>query len=275
MLLAIGLSWDMAQHNPLEEGIVEQFLAQQDATSIAELNLDRPELNPDSDFLRGLFGLVADFTPGIGDAKAAFFDAPRQFEAGENVGGVVSVLSALPGVGLFGDLIRAFTKRRRVSRAVPRAEDVIESVEEAVLRRSQGRSARQAAQTAASGTARGLADEFANVVARLTKPIETGGLNRGSFDIINEAGEKLPAHVSTFLRFDDFLNISIASGGQATGRVGARVVRRIGREVIEAYEAAGFTVKGIRGTRVDMSGQGRFGNRPTAVIPRSFFFPGE
>jgi hypothetical protein len=90
----------------LTQLVVEQFLAQQDATSTENVNPDF-EAGTGADFLRSLFGTALDFTPGVGDVKAAGFDAPQQFAEGENIAGIVSLLSALPGIGILGDLIRA------------------------------------------------------------------------------------------------------------------------------------------------------------------------
>lgn len=90
--------------------VVEDFLAQQDATNVENINTGFETGTPE-DFLRQLFGVALDFTPGIGDIKAAGFDAPRQFREGQNVMGTISLLSALPFIGVLGDLIRAGTKR--------------------------------------------------------------------------------------------------------------------------------------------------------------------
>ena len=89
--------------------VVDQFLAQQDATSTENVNQDL-ETGSTADFLRSLFGVALDFTPGVGDVKAAGFDAPRQFGEGENMAGIISLLSAIPGIGILGDLIRAGSK---------------------------------------------------------------------------------------------------------------------------------------------------------------------
>lgn len=93
----------------LAQLVVDQFLAQQDATNVENVNPGF-EAGTGADFLRSLFGTALDFTPGVGDVKAAGFDAPRQFGEGENVAGIISLLSALPGIGILGDLIRAGTK---------------------------------------------------------------------------------------------------------------------------------------------------------------------
>jgi hypothetical protein len=86
--------------------IVDQFLAQQDATSTQNANPSF-EAGTGADFLRNLFGVALDFTPGVGDVKAAGFDAPEQFAEGENMAGIISLISAIPGLGVLGDLIRA------------------------------------------------------------------------------------------------------------------------------------------------------------------------
>ncbi len=93
----------------LAQLVVDQFLAQQDATNVENVN-QNPEVGSTSDFLRQLFGVALDFTPGVGDVKAAGFDAPRQFGEGENMAGIISLLSAIPGIGILGDLIRAGSK---------------------------------------------------------------------------------------------------------------------------------------------------------------------
>jgi len=93
----------------LAQLVVDQFLAQQDATNVENVNQDF-ETGSGADFLRSLFGVALDFTPGVGDVKAAGFDAPRQFGEGENMAGIISLLSAIPGIGILGDLIRAGSK---------------------------------------------------------------------------------------------------------------------------------------------------------------------
>ena len=51
--------------------------------------------------------MAADFAPGIGDVKAAFIDAPQQFKGGQNVAGIISLLSAIPGgLGAIGSLLK-------------------------------------------------------------------------------------------------------------------------------------------------------------------------
>ncbi len=95
--------------NQLANMVVDDFLAQQDATNVENVNTGFETGTPE-DFLRSLFGVAMDFTPGIGDIKAAGFDAPRQFREGQNVMGTISLLSALPFIGILGDLIRAGTK---------------------------------------------------------------------------------------------------------------------------------------------------------------------
>lgn len=96
--------------NQLANMVVDDFLAQQDATNVENINTGFETGTPE-DFLRQLFGVALDFTPGIGDIKAAGFDAPRQFREGQNIMGTISLLSALPFIGVLGDLIRAGTKR--------------------------------------------------------------------------------------------------------------------------------------------------------------------
>ncbi len=95
--------------NLLANIVVDDFLAQQDATDTEQINKDF-EAGTGADFLRSLFGVALDFTPGVGDVKAAGFDAPRQFGEGQNVAGIISLLSAIPGIGILGDIIRASTK---------------------------------------------------------------------------------------------------------------------------------------------------------------------
>jgi hypothetical protein len=54
-----------------------------------------------------------DVTPGVGDAKAVFHDAPELFDAGHPWLGSLAVASALPVVGVVPDLIRTATNTTR------------------------------------------------------------------------------------------------------------------------------------------------------------------
>jgi len=92
--------------NLLADLVIDDFLAQRDATNVERVNQNFQTGTPE-DFLRQILGLGVDFSPGVGDFKAAFIDAPQQFREGQNIMGAVSLLSALPfGLGLLGDIIR-------------------------------------------------------------------------------------------------------------------------------------------------------------------------
>lgn len=109
----------------LIEALINEILfAQQDVTR-AENRRPAPETGSMADFLRALGGLGLDFTPGVGDVKAVAFDAPRQFEEGENLAGLLSILSAIPGVGFLGDLLRG-GKRAVDVRGAQAFENLIE-----------------------------------------------------------------------------------------------------------------------------------------------------
>lgn len=90
----------------IEALINEVLFAQQDVTRV-DTRRQAPETGSIVDFLQALGELGLDFTPGVGDVKAAAFDAPRQFGEGENLAGLLSLLSAIPGIGILGDLVRA------------------------------------------------------------------------------------------------------------------------------------------------------------------------
>ena len=95
--------------DPRDE-LLESLFAQQDATDVSRRVTETQEPGSVMDFLAMLGETALDFTPGVGDVKAVAVDAPEQFASGQNLAGIISILSALPGVGIFGDLIRAGTK---------------------------------------------------------------------------------------------------------------------------------------------------------------------
>jgi hypothetical protein len=91
--------------DPREE-LLESLFAQQDATDVSNRVTGDQEEGSVRDFLAMLGETAIDFTPGIGDAKAIGLDAPEQFASGQNIAGIISILSAIPGLGFFGDLAR-------------------------------------------------------------------------------------------------------------------------------------------------------------------------
>ncbi len=95
--------------DPRDE-LLESLFAQQDATNVSNRVTETQEPGSVRDFLALLGETALDFTPGVGDAKAVAVDAPEQFASGQNLAGIISILSAIPGVGIFGDLIRAGTR---------------------------------------------------------------------------------------------------------------------------------------------------------------------
>lgn len=86
--------------------LLESLFAQQDATDVTRRATETPEAGTVEDFLKNLGELAIDFSPGVGDVKAVAFDAPEQFGEGRNLAGIISILSAIPGVGILGDLAR-------------------------------------------------------------------------------------------------------------------------------------------------------------------------
>ena len=85
--------------------VLESLFAQQDVTDVSRRQ-EGPETGTVPEFLQMLGEIGLDFTPGVGDVKAAAFDAPRQFGEGQNLAGIISLLSAIPGAGILGDLLR-------------------------------------------------------------------------------------------------------------------------------------------------------------------------
>ena len=54
--------------------------------------------------------LGLDFTPGVGDVKAAFYDAPKSFRKGDTAAGILALASAIPFFGLPADVLRAIRR---------------------------------------------------------------------------------------------------------------------------------------------------------------------
>lgn len=95
----------------------EALLTQQDATDVSRRVQAEGEdtvLTPEQ-IAKFLGELALDFSPGVGDVKAAAFDAPEQFARGENIAGGISVLSAIPLFGFFGDLLKLFGRGGRAA----------------------------------------------------------------------------------------------------------------------------------------------------------------
>ncbi len=101
----LDLITQVAEPDPRDE-LLRALFAQQDATDVSRRATETPETGTVMDFLASLGELALDLSPGAGDVKAAAFDAPEQFGEGRNLAGIISVLSAIPGVGLLGDLAR-------------------------------------------------------------------------------------------------------------------------------------------------------------------------
>ncbi len=97
---------DAARPRDPRTELLESLFAQQDATDVTRRVTETPEPGTVMDFLANLGELAIDFSPGVGDVKAVAVDAPEQFGEGRNLAGIISILSAIPGVGLLGDLAR-------------------------------------------------------------------------------------------------------------------------------------------------------------------------
>lgn len=84
-------------------GIDPTLFAQQDATANPSNTQGGGVIDDGS---LGLLGLGLDLTPGVGDAKALFHDAPRDFREGHPISGTVAALSAVPVLGIPLDVVR-------------------------------------------------------------------------------------------------------------------------------------------------------------------------
>lgn len=91
------------------------------------------DISPEA--LRTVAELGLDFTPGVGDVKAAFYDAPKSFKAawespttlgkaGNTGAGILALASAIPFFGLPADVLRAIRKGK-LSKADMRAIDEV------------------------------------------------------------------------------------------------------------------------------------------------------
>lgn len=158
--------------------LLESLFAQQDATDVSRRVTETEEPGTLMDFLAALGETAVDFTPGIGDAKAIGLDAPEQFGSGQNLAGIISVLSALPGVGILGDLARG--AGRGVGRGASRVGSILDNVANA---RTGG---------AASGRMRGTnaIDELLGV-GRGGGPAPGGAARTGGDDAFERLIDKL------------------------------------------------------------------------------------
>jgi hypothetical protein len=92
------------------------------ALALGTLDPQRPETH---EIVRRHMAPVADFMPGLGDVKAAFYDAPQLFEEGHPIWGTVAAASAVPGPASFafdvarklGPAVRTTDEGRRIIRA--------------------------------------------------------------------------------------------------------------------------------------------------------------
>jgi hypothetical protein len=111
--------------DPREE-LLESLFAQQDATDVSRRVTETQEPGSVMDLLAALGETAIDFTPGVGDVKAVAVDAPEQFGSGQNIAGIISILSALPGVGILGDLARSAGKG--VGRGASRMGSILDNI---------------------------------------------------------------------------------------------------------------------------------------------------
>ncbi len=114
---------------------------------------------------------------------------------------------------------------------------------------------------------------FARVGAQLDEPITEGG---GVFRVSTEAGDAIPGKVDVqFIDgdLDVIMPVSDAAmaGQQQLGNAG---IRAAGRQIIEAFEAAGHKVESVSGFRASGARSAGTGGQSSNVLklPRSFFF---
>ncbi len=108
--------------------------------------------------------------------------------------------------------------------------------------------------------------------AILQDPLTSGPSAKGFFHVLDDTGRRLEGVVDAQLLATGFIDLGIPLGSQGFQEIGPRAVRQLGREIIESFEAAGHTVRGLSGLRIDVSGLGRFDQRQT-FLPRRFFIP--
>lgn len=161
--------------------VAESLFAQQDATDVSDRQ-EAPETGTVPEFLQALLGTAVDFSPA-GDVKAVAFDAPRQFGEGENLAGIISLLSAIPGAGFFGDILKRRSRlaRRRAGIAERGADpEGVQMFENLISRQGADPSVARGARTGQEATAEA-------VIQRILDE----GLTGGSGDEAAEAFETL------------------------------------------------------------------------------------